>query len=144
MAARWLVALGALLLLAPAAAAADARPGADEAAWRSECGACHLAYPAALLTADAWRRLMAGLPRHFGSDASVEAATAEAITRYLVADAGPGSAGDSEEPPRITATDWFVRKHGGAMRLWRKGKIKSLSDCAVCHKGPEIEHMSGR
>ena len=39
--------------------------------------------------------------------------------------------------------DWFVRKHQGAIRLWRKGKLKSLADCAACHKGPDIERMTG-
>ena len=46
---------------------ADAPP-----AYVRECGDCHVAYPPGLLPATSWRRLMAGLDRHYGSDASLE------------------------------------------------------------------------
>jgi cytochrome c553 len=116
----------------------------DNEAWRAECSACHIAFPPALLPADDWLAIMARLDRHFGTDASLDAKTREQITNYLDRNAGPGRIfGSSEELPRITATDWFVRKHRGAARLLQKGRIKSLADCAACHKGPEIEKMKG-
>jgi hypothetical protein len=51
--------------------------------------------------------------------------------------------GSPDETPRITNIDWFFRKHQRAIRLWRKGKVKSLADCGACHKGPDNESMVG-
>ena len=51
--------------------------------YRSECGSCHIAYPPQLLPKESWQALMAGLPTHFGSDASVDAKTAKQIESYL-------------------------------------------------------------
>ena len=55
--------------------AAAARPTSRNAR------ACHVAYPPGLLPAASWQRLMANLPRHFGTDASLDAATAQASCR---------------------------------------------------------------
>ena len=44
----------------------------ENPAWRNECGTCHVAYPPGLLTAPDWRKLMGGLERHFGTDASLD------------------------------------------------------------------------
>ncbi|MGZ8268326.1 MAG: diheme cytochrome c, partial [Burkholderiales bacterium] len=57
------------LVLEPASAA----PGGgatDEQRWKAECSSCHVAYPPKLLSAQTWRRLMGGLDKHFGTDAS--------------------------------------------------------------------------
>src|SRR5512146_1890763 len=62
-------------LLAGTAAATE-RPPAQRptnAAWQTECGACHTAFPPSLLDAATWRRVMDGLEPHFGSDASLAA-----------------------------------------------------------------------
>ena len=45
----------------------------SNAKWKAECGSCHVAYPAQLLPATSWQRLMKGLDKHFGTDASVDA-----------------------------------------------------------------------
>ena len=42
---------------------------------QTECASCHLAYPAGLLPAASWQRLMNNLPRHFGTDASLDPAS---------------------------------------------------------------------
>ncbi len=128
----------------------------DNAAWRSECSACHIAFPPALLAADAWLNIMLRLDKHYGTEASLEATTRDDIAAYLARNAngsirsnGSNSSGQSTlmgsdiELPRITRSDWFLRKHGSAIRLWQKGKIKSLADCGACHKGPDIEKMQG-
>lgn len=88
---------------------------------------------------------MSRLDKHFGADASLDAKTREQIANYLDRNGGPGRIFGSrgEELPRITTTDWFLRKHRGAVRMVLKGKVKSLADCAACHKGPEIEKMKG-
>ena len=46
-------------------------PQATNAAWKAECGSCHAAYPPGLLPAPSWRAVMAGLDRHFGTDATI-------------------------------------------------------------------------
>lgn len=62
--------------LAAEAFAERGRVLADNAVWRSECGACRIAYPPSLLSADQWSAHMTSLKRHFGTDASVGAAPA--------------------------------------------------------------------
>jgi len=139
---------GFILLCAvalPAAARDDAwRQREDNQAWRTECSACHIAFPPALLPADDWRAIMAELDRHFGTNAGLDETTREQITAFLERNGAPNRLfGSRDDTPRITTTDWFARKHQGAIRLWRKGKVKSLADCAACHKGPDIEKMTG-
>ena len=47
-------------------------PANAPASFTSECSSCHIAYQPALLQANDWRKLMAGLSDHFGSDATVD------------------------------------------------------------------------
>lgn len=103
--------------------------------YQQECAACHVAYPPALLPAPSWRRLMGGLPQHFGTDASLDAPTAAHITTYLAANAGTSRRG-REEPPqdRITRSAWFVREHREvAAASWKLPQVKSAANCAACH-----------
>jgi mono/diheme cytochrome c family protein len=108
-------------------------------AYQQECGACHVAYPPGLLGAASWQRLMANLPRHFGSDASLDAATATPIGRWLQANAGSGRR-VSEAPPedRITRGAWFQREHREvASATWKSNAVRSASNCAACHTQAE-------
>jgi hypothetical protein len=41
--------------------------------YTAECAACHTAYPAGMLPAQSWQRIMKGLDQHYGSDASLDA-----------------------------------------------------------------------
>ena len=44
-----------------------------------------------------------------------------------------GSAGD---PPRISATARFVRKHREVpTKLWHDPRVKSAANCEACHRG---------
>jgi mono/diheme cytochrome c family protein len=107
----------------------------DNAVWRAECGACHMAFPPGLLTADDWLDLMSRLDQHFGVDASLEPKAKAEIADYLKQNGASNRLfGSRDEVPRITTTDRFVAKHRSAIRLWQRGKIKSLTDCASCHK----------
>ena len=91
-------------LLAADAFAERSRVPAENATWRAECGSCHVAYPPALLSATQWRAQMASLERHYGTDASVDAAAAAEIGAFLERNAGRdrGVAVAPAEPPRIT------------------------------------------
>lgn len=104
-----------------------------------ECGACHMAYPPALLPQASWRRQMEGLDKHYGSDASLEPALVARIDRWLARHAGQGRHAD-EAPPedRITRSARFERKHRGIEpAVWRLPSVKSPAQCAACHAGAE-------
>jgi mono/diheme cytochrome c family protein len=116
----------------------------DSATYRAECSACHIAFPPALLTVDDWLAIMSDLDHHFGANASLEPGVRQKIAAFLERN---GSAnrkfGSTEDTPRITTAPWFERKHRSAFRMLLKGRVKSLADCAACHKGPEIDQMTG-
>ncbi|MBU3739987.1 MAG: cytochrome C, partial [Rhodoferax sp.] len=105
--------------------------------YQQECAACHIAYPPALLPAASWQRLMGSLDRHFGTDASLDAASVRDLTRWLTQNAGSYRR-VSEPPPqdRITRSAWFVRQHGGhevPADVWKRAAVGSPANCAACH-----------
>ena len=103
-------------------------------AYQQECAACHIAYPPGLLPAASWQRLMSNLPRHFGTDASLDAATAKEIAAWLRRNAGtrPGLMAPPED--RITRSAWFLRQHDEVPAdTWKRASIKSASNCSACH-----------
>lgn len=109
------------------------------AAYTQECASCHLAYPPGLLPARSWQRLMGGLDKHYGSDASLDAATLQQITGWLQARAGTDKR-VSEEPAqdRITRSAWFERKHQKiSPSVWKLASVKSAANCAACHTGAD-------
>lgn len=137
-------ALAAAALLLPAARADDDQHRALRVPvlpkYQQECAACHLAYPPGLLPAASWQRLMGGLDRHFGTDASLDAESAALVTRWLVAHAGTGRRVSATPPPedRITRSAWFIRKHDEvAPAVWKRASIKSAANCLACHPGAE-------
>lgn len=106
-------------------------------AYQQECAACHVAFPARGLPAASWQRLMAHLPKHFGTDASLDAKTTAAITQYLVANAASGRrAQDTPPDDRLTRSAWFQREHDEiAADVWKRASIGKASNCAACHQG---------
>jgi hypothetical protein len=112
-------------------------PGNTPASFKSECSSCHIAYQPALLAADNWQKLMAGLKDHFGSDAQVDSKAAQEITAFLTRNAGEVSRlGSAGNPPRVTQTKRFVRKHREVpARFWRDPRVKSAANCEACHPG---------
>lgn len=112
-------------------------------AYRQECSACHLAYPPGLLPAASWDRLMGNLPRHFGTDASLDPATLKQIHQWLqdhAAGAGSGRRAAVAPPDdRITRSTWFQREHREvAAAVWTRPAVKSAANCAACH--PRADH----
>ena len=104
-----------------------------------ECSACHMLYPAGLLAASSWKRIVDGLANHFGENASVDAATAKKLADYLTANGGSESYGGGASPLRITELGWFQKEHGRRITpasLQRTG-AKSAADCLSCHKDGE-------
>ena len=121
-------------------AQADSRGiSATNEKWKAECGSCHLAYPPNLLPAPAWRRLMAGLDKHFGTDASIDARSAAEIGAFLENNAGQGKRRGSDSGTlRISETPWFRRKHDEvAASTWKNPKVQTAANCTACHAGAE-------
>jgi len=114
----------------------------------SECGACHMVYPPQFLPARSWRAIMAGLNKHFGEIASLDAATARRIEDFLLSNAADTVNGEAEflrglgptdTPLRITDTPLWRAIHP---KLLRSGVgtgpgIRSAANCMSCHKGTE-------
>lgn len=131
----------AAALLASAGAQADA-PRASVPplpAYKQECASCHIAYPPGALPAASWQRLLDNLPRHYGSDASLDAATVRQLRGWLTANAGTWRRVAAPPPEdRITRADWFVREHRKVTQAtWTLPAVKSPSNCAACHAGAE-------
>jgi hypothetical protein len=115
-------------------ASADTRefPAANQK-WKAECGGCHVAYPPKMLSAPAWRRLIAGLDRHFGADASIDTRSAAEIEAFLQANAGPYKQGDADAL-RITETAWFRQQHADLVpTVWTHRLVKTPVNCGACH-----------
>jgi len=118
----------------------------SNAKWKEECGACHLAYPPRFLSAESWHAMMSGLDKHFGSDASLDAAAATEIGNFLEKNASTKqlkSSNGKEPPLRITETRWFKSDHDEvAAHIWKDPKVKSPSNCAACHTKAESGSFS--
>lgn len=112
-------------------------PADTPASYKTECGSCHMAYQPGLLSAGDWQRIMAGLDEHFGTDATVDAPARQEIGRFLESHAGnAGKLGKAGEPPRISQTARFIRKHREVpTKYWKDPRVKSVANCEACHKG---------
>jgi len=127
----------AALLLASSTAFADkmAMPSDAPASYEAECASCHMAYPPALLSQQSWKNVMSGLPKHFGTDASVDPKTQAEITSWLVKNAATRQKYSETAPEnRISKTSWFIRKHDEIKPdVWKRAGIKSAANCGACH-----------
>lgn len=134
-----LIALGCATLSVAQADSDRLLPRHTPAAYIAECAACHTAYPPALLPARSWQRIMTGLDQHYGTDASLDAATVQQLGTWLQAHAGTYKR-VAEEPPqdRITRSAWFERKHRHIEpAVWKLASVKSAANCAACHTGAD-------
>jgi hypothetical protein len=112
-------------------------PRQSNSLWKQECGSCHLAFAPGLLPAESWRRMMGGLDKHFGTDATLTAQENREITAFLVNNASNRWRAPSA-PLRITETAWFQRKHDElAAAVWKRAAIKSPANCVACHPGAD-------
>ena len=105
--------------------------------YQQECAACHVAYPPGMLPAASWQRLMGGLGKHFGTDASLDANSAREISTWLNQHAGTYKR-VTESPPqdRMTRSSWFLSKHNERevpLAVWKRASVGSPANCAACH-----------
>ncbi len=115
--------------------------------YAEECGSCHTAYPPGLLPVASWQRLMDNLPRHFGSDASLEPAVRAELSKWLEANAASFRRvkRDTTAPPedRITRSAWFVREHHDvSAAVWKRKAVGSASNCVACHADSAMGRFS--
>ncbi len=112
----------------------------NDPAYRQECGSCHVPYPPALLAAPSWRAVMGGLDKHFGTDASLDAAPRAAILAFLEKNAGTRDTSAGGNPLlRISETAWFRKEHGKEVSpaTIKSPEVKSIANCGACHLGAE-------
>jgi Dihaem cytochrome c len=137
-----LVALAVTALAAQAKKATDNRsqqamPATVEATWHTECSGCHDAYAPGLLPAASWQKIMSGLDKHFGTDASLAPQETEKIAAFLEKHAS-NRWGSNATPMRITESQWWISKHDEVRRaVWDRPSIKSRSNCSTCHQGAD-------
>ena len=144
---RLLALLGGLFAMRPAAAARAAQPAVPTAdpTYQTECGSCHIAYPPRLLPRESWHALMANLSAHFGTDASLDAATTTAVLQYLDANARRSRPGAAPVPLRITEQRWFRHEHDEVpTSRWTSAAVKSPANCGACHPQAESGTFSER
>lgn len=112
-------------------------PPDTPAAYRTECGSCHLAYPPGLLATNDWQQLLARLEHHFASDARIEPPALREIAAFLGRHgAAAGARSASGFPPRISRSAYFERKHRKVPpRLWQDPRVASPANCEACHRG---------
>lgn len=135
--------IAAICTLFATAAVADIRGdwlAQAPAAYREECGGCHVPFPPQLLSAPDWRQVMAQLDRHYGDNAELPSETARMITDYLTRWAGserklglaPGT------PPRLTQTRYFLKEHRKVPdAIWRRADVRSPANCGACHQSAD-------
>ena len=122
-----------------------ASPGtslADAEQYRSECGSCHVPYPAKFLPARSWQAIMTSLEDHYGEDASVDPALQAELLAYLSANSTSNHSrftarlAYDETPLRITELPYFTRKHREIPQRLVSGnpQVGSFSQCDSCHR----------
>jgi mono/diheme cytochrome c family protein len=117
---------------------------------KEECSACHMAYPAGLLPARSWKKMMGELDRHFGEDASLAPEVASGITKYLTDNAADAPRGTqmmsritsgipgNSAPQRFTETRHFGYLHDEVPSyVWKRKGIASKANCVACHTKAE-------
>ncbi|MDD3765281.1 MAG: diheme cytochrome c [Nevskiales bacterium] len=128
----------------PAALADQERFAMTHPTWNEECGSCHVAYPPQLLPAASWEALLGDLGNHFGSDASLDPATAAELLAYARMHASARTAA-GEPTLRITRTRWFLHEHDEiGPATWQRPAIGSPANCAACHRGADSGDYSER
>jgi len=111
--------------------------------WKEECAACHMLSPPGLLPAKAWRQQMQTLDEHYGSNATLDPDQEREILEFL----RRASAGNrlpvepsptAGEPPRISQTRWFERKHDEVSEAkFKRESVGGRANCVACHRDAE-------
>lgn len=121
-------------------------PATVNAKFQQECSGCHVAYAPGLLPAASWTKIMGGLDKHFGADASLTAAENKEITDFLVKNASNRWTATTA-PLRISESAWFKSKHDAHEinpSIWKRASVKGAFNCSACHGGADKGDFSER
>ena len=112
-----------------------------------ECGSCHFPYQAGLLPSNAWNKMMTNLENHFNSDASLNEADLQTLTKYLNDNSAEknmqykrssrivSSLAKNQIPDSISTTPYMIKKHEDIRKdLITQNEVKGLFNCIACHK----------
>ncbi|MCW8882299.1 MAG: cytochrome b/b6 domain-containing protein [Sedimenticola sp.] len=122
---------------------------ADNSLWRTECGACHLAFHPSLLPARSWKTMMDGQASHFEENLSLEQDTIKEIEAFLIQNAAEQTVTEAawkinqsipqtETVLRITETPYWTKKHQEISdATWKHSKVNGKVNCAACHQDAE-------
>ena len=112
-----------------------------------ECGSCHFPYQPGLLPANAWNKMMTNLENHFNSDASLNEADLQTLTKYLNDNSAEknmqykrsnkivSSLAKNQIPDSISTTPYMIKKHEDIKKnLISQNEVKGLFNCIACHK----------
>jgi nitrate/TMAO reductase-like tetraheme cytochrome c subunit len=102
---------------------------------KNECASCHMVYPPAFLPKESWVRIMGGLDKHYGTDASIDPKDLKEVSQWLIQYAGTYKrVNDAPPNDRITESSWFIKKHRKiSQATWQHAQVKSKSNCMACH-----------
>ena len=118
--------------------------------YKEECASCHMAYPAMLLPARSWQKIMDNLDSHFGENATLDPKTQRILNQYLQAHSAEVSNSRRaskilKQTPhdgtqvRISTLPYIQHKHDEipSRLIQSNPQVNSLSNCAACHQGAE-------
>jgi len=138
------------LLAMSTAQAAPINSEDKQSMYKAECASCHMAYPAWLLPARSWQKIMTNLDNHFGDNASLDPATLKTLTNYLLDNSAENSGVRRADkmlrylprdttPIRISTLPYLRHEHDEIPERYIKAnsEVKSMSNCAACHQGAE-------
>jgi cytochrome c553 len=129
-------------------------PAVSNAKWKAECSSCHMLYHPGLLPERSWQKMMAGLDKHFGESATLDAPTRAEIEQFLVANSADKQDGRrsqrivqsipaSAAPLRISETDYFIARHDEVSpSTFKRKSIGSAANCIACHKNADKGNFS--
>ncbi len=102
---------------------------------QAECASCHMLYAPGFLPKESWLRIMGGLDKHYGTDASLDPQSIQEITQWLVQYAGTYKRVSGSPPnDRVTEAARFIKKHRKIPEAtWKRASIKSKTNCMACH-----------
>ncbi len=124
-------------------------PPVSNAKWKAECASCHMLYHPGLLPERSWRKMMAGLDRHLGENAALDAPTRAEIEQFLAANSADKSGSRrsqrivqsipaNDTPLRVSDTRYFLGKHDEiSSATFKRKSIGSAANCMACHRGAE-------
>jgi Dihaem cytochrome c len=108
-----------------------------------ECGACHMAYPPALLPGRSWQKIIGNLANHFGEVASLPEKTQADLLLFYVGNAGDSPGGEhyfmnrlrsGDLPARITQMPFWRGIHGGfGASAFTRPNVRKPGNCIGCH-----------